>query len=130
MECRAQIVTTDPLTVHFSLLQPASAEEPLWVPRVLQPLGAFVSAELHDGAGAIVWKTERPKFQPKLAPSSPAAYVELDPGYSHGVILALEGAKIGAGQHSLTLTYQNLQYRGFAGHDLGEQTCTTTIKVP
>lgn len=130
MECRAEIVQRDPLTVHFSLVQPPGASRSTWVPRVLLPLGAFVAAELRDASGAVVWKTERPKFHPKLDPSSAAAYVELDPGYSHGVVLAFEGARLPAGEHTLTLTYANLQYRGFQGHDLGEQSCTVTFRIP
>ena len=130
MECRAEIVQRDPLTVHFSLVQPADASRSTWVPRVLLPEGAFVAAELRDARGAVVWKTERPKFHPKLDPSAPAAYLELDPGYSHGVMLALEGARVPAGEHSLMLTYGNLQYRGFPNHDLGEQSCTVTLRIP
>jgi hypothetical protein len=130
MECRAEIVQRDPLTVHFSLVQPAGGTHSTWVPRVLLPVGAFVAAELRDASGAVVWKTERPKFHPKLDPSTAAAYVELDPGYSHGVVLALEGAQVPPGEHSLVLTYGNLQYRGFPNHDLGEQSCTVTVRIP
>jgi hypothetical protein len=130
MECRAEIVQREPLTVHFSLLSPPGAPGPTWVPRVLLPVGAFVAAELRDGSGAIVWKTERPKFHPKLDPASAAAYVELDPGYSHGVILTLGSPPLGGGEHALTLSYGNLSYRGFAGHELGEQTCTVMVRIP
>jgi hypothetical protein len=130
MECRAEIVQRDPLTVHFSLVQLAGAVHSTWVPRVLLPVGAFVAAELRDPSGAVVWKTERPKFRPKLNPSTAAAYVEIDPGYSHGVVLALEGAQVPPGEHALVLTYGNLQYRGFPNHDLGEQSCTVTVRIP
>jgi hypothetical protein len=130
MECRAEIMQREPLTVHFSLVQPRDAPRSMWVPRVLLPVGAFVAAELRDASGAVVWNTERPKFHPKLDPASPAAYVELEPGYSYGVVLALEGARLGAAEHALTLSYTNLQYRGFAGHELGDQSCTVTVRIP
>lgn len=129
MQCRAELVERAPLTIHFSLVHPATAAEPTWVPRVLQPLGAFVVAELRDATGAVVWNTERPKFHPKLDPESREAYVELDPGYSHGVVLVLRGAELGAGAHTLHLTYRNLQYRGVAGHALGDQACAVTLPI-
>jgi hypothetical protein len=130
MECRAEIMQREPLTVHFSLVLPHDAPRPMWVPRVLLPLGAFVAAELRDGGGTVVWNTERPKFHPKLDPAAPAAYVEIDPGYSHGVVLVLEGVRPGSAEHSLTLSYGNLQYRGFAGHELGDQSCMVTVRIP
>ena len=130
MECRAEIVQREPLTVHVTLVQPRDAPRSTWVPRVLLPVGAFVAAELRDGSGAVVWKTERPKFHPKLDPAAANAYVEIEPGYSYGVMVVLAGAPLGAAEHSLTLSYANLQYRGFAGHEVGDQSCTVTVRIP
>jgi hypothetical protein len=126
--CHAWIAGGAPLSFHFVLSSPAAAAEPLLVPRVLAPLGAFVTVEVRDRAGALVYETRPPKFTPKLAPDSREAYVSIDPGYGYGTAFVDERATLAPGEYEITIAYSNLYFRGFAGHSLGEQRCSTTVR--
>jgi len=120
MHCVAMVMQKQPLTIYFSLVNPADASAALAVPRVLLPVGAFVKVEIRS-KDQVVFATHQPKFSPKLRPDQPEAYLALDPGHGHGVVLELEGVALSRGDYTIHLVYSNLQYRGFTGHDLGEQ---------
>jgi len=126
--CHAWLVEGSPFSFHFALSNPASATAPLWVPRVLEPLGAFVAVQILDGAGAVVYETNPPKFTPKLDPESRDAYVALDPGYSHGTTFVDERVALAPGDYDVKLIYSNLYFRGPAEHPLGEQRCSTVVR--
>jgi hypothetical protein len=120
MHCVAMITQKQPLTIYFSLYNPADASAVLYVPRMLVPVGAFVKIEIKAG-DQVVHATRQPKFSPKLPPDRQEAYVALDPGHGYGVVLAPEGVSLPRGDYAIHLTYSNLQYRGFSGHEIGEQ---------
>lgn len=120
MHCLATITQKQPLTIYFSLYNPADAGAVLYVPRVLLPVGAFVKVEIRSGE-QVVYATRQPKFSPKLRPDKQEAYVALDPAHGHGVLLELEGVSLPRGDYMIHLQYSNLQYRGFTGQELGEQ---------
>ena len=128
MHCLMEIVNTHPLTLHFNLYNPPEAAAPVYVPRSLKPLGAFVQAEVRDRDDAVVHKTQPPKFAPKLDASQAMSYVAIDPGYSYGVLLEFDDLPLPPGDYRMEVSYSNLQFRGFPGHDLGDQRCQTSIR--
>ena len=122
-----EIAGTDPLTVHFSFYNPW--DEPVYVPRLLTPLGAFVRLRITDADERVVYETLVPKLKPKLHPSDPESYHALEPGYTYGAVFTLEdeAANLASGDYRLHVTYTNLLWQGFEGHHLGEMTFETTI---
>jgi len=54
-------------------------------------LGYFISLEVFDQDSLQVYQTYRPKVKPKLDPSRAESYIALEPGYTCGISLALEG---------------------------------------
>jgi hypothetical protein len=129
MECLAAIVTTHPLTMHISLHNPPTATSSIHVPRSLKPLGAFMHVKVSDRSGALVYETQLPKFAPKLETSHAESYVEIEPGYSYGVLLECDAPPLQHGYYRVEVSYSNLQFRGFAGHFIGDQRCYTSIII-
>jgi hypothetical protein len=74
-----------PLTVHFSLVNPADSEHELRVPATVAPL---VTLSVYDAAGP-VYEQERPKLRLKLDPASAESYVVLQPGQTFGAVLTV-----------------------------------------
>ncbi len=98
MNYLVNIISAQPLTLHFSLHNPAQAGGATLVPRMLEPLGAFVSVVVRGSEGNEVCRTHPPKFTPKLKPSQASSYMELEPGYSYGVVLVVEDCELRPGQ--------------------------------
>src|SRR5437870_872365 len=92
MQCLVAITRTRPLTVHFSLYNPPGSEGPVYIPRLLVPLGAFVSLKVTDLLDQVVFETFPPKLNLKLHPSRPESYFALEPGYTYGVVLEAKDA--------------------------------------
>lgn len=127
MQCVATVEKTTPLTIHVSLRQDAGASAPVLIPRVLEPLGTFVTMSIVDGAGAVVFETRPLKFTPKIAPSDPRAYVELDPGYAWGRTFVLDRAALGAGRYQLQVEFSNLFFQGPPDRPAGALSCDTSV---
>lgn len=127
MQCVATVEKTTPLTIHVSLRQDADATGPLLVPRVLEPLGTFVSMSIIDDAGEVAFETRPVKFTPKLAPSDARAYVELDPGYAWGRSFVLDRAALGAGTYELQVEFSNLSFQGPTDRHVGALACGTRL---
>lgn len=129
LECLVAILATDSLTLHISLHNPGTAAAPVYVPRSLKPLGAFVRVEVRDLDGAVVYATQRPKFTPKLEPLHVDSYVEVEPGYSYGVLFECTTVSLPSAEYRVDVSYSNLQYRGFPGHFIGEQVAHRSISI-
>lgn len=129
MEYLTAVVERQPLTIHFSLLNPTGAPAAIWVPRMLEPLGAFVTVTVRDGMGAVVCQTHRPKFTPKLKPSADDAYLELVPGQSHGALLTVDDCALAPGAYRVTVGYTNLDYRGTTARPIGALSYETTLAL-
>lgn len=130
MEALVSVLSGRPLRFHFSLHN--DGDRAVVVPRWFGPLGAFVTAELVDADGALVYETPATKFKPKLSPTAPASYVSVEPGHTVGAVFALDvedDLDLKAGLHRLDLTYSNLQYRGYAGNDFGSVTVTASVEL-
>jgi hypothetical protein len=120
LELLVAVVATRPLTVHVSLHNPATAAGPVLVPRPLTPLGAFVTLAVVDGRGSVVWESRRPKLGLKLHPDRRESYLELDPGYSHGVVVRSDGVTLPDGPCELRVSYSNGPYTGPSEAPIGE----------
>ena len=114
------VIRTEPLTIHFSIQNPDHVEDPVLLPRMLEPLGAFVSVVVYGPEGAEVCRTHQPKFTPKLKPSQADSYVELDPGYSYGVVFEIDDCKLPPGNYEMEVLYSNLDYQGTEERPIGE----------
>ncbi len=117
MHCLITVVAVHPLTLHFSLHNDAAV--PRCVPRLLTPLGAFLSVTVRDAKGAVVYQTETPKMKLKLDPSRDASYLELEAGYSYGAVFVLEDATLLPGDYHLDIAYSNAQFQGTFGVPVG-----------
>ena len=116
LEAVASVRGTAPLSVHFALLNPPGAGEPISVPRVLLPAGAFVTVEVRGAAG-VAWSSPKARVGGlKLDPDAPTSYVDLPPGYSWGALVVFDGAFFQPGDYMLRLEYESTPYDGPA-HD-------------
>jgi hypothetical protein len=129
MNYLVHIIAAQPLTIHFSLHNPEQADGATLVPRMLEPLGAFVSVVVRGPGGDEVCRTHPPKFTPKLKPSQESSYVEIEPGYSHGVVLVVEDCELSPGHYEVDVSYSNRDYRGPDGSAIGELTHTETLPL-
>ena len=121
------VVATTPLTLHVSLLRDAGAVDAAWVPRLLEPLGAFVSVTVHDGDGTLVLETHPPKAKPKLDPDDDASYLPLDPGHTHGAVL--EVGDVPAGTYRVTVAYSTFGYDGTEERPVGDLSPRCEVEV-
>ena len=128
MQYLAVILQASPLTIHFGFYNPEDSEDPCYVPRMLDPLGYFVSLDVRDGKTS-VYRTERPKVRLKLHPDRAESYHALEPGYTHGIVFEIDDFEPDPGSYSLKLTYSNRQFNGFPGHPLGEMTYKATLPL-
>jgi hypothetical protein len=127
MRCLVAVVQARPLVLHFSLYNPPESASPAWAPLSLEPFGAFIAVEIRDAAGTVIYASHRPKWTPKLRPDCSESYVRLDPGYSHGVLLEVPVGAVSPGALTLEVSYSNLGYQGFPGHQVGQQTCQASV---
>lgn len=121
------IIQTSPLTLHFGFHHPAESESPVSVPRLLTPLGYFVSIVITGEKKQIVYESDRPKVKPKLHPARPESYLQLEPGYTYGVMLEVEDFQPARGVWQMTVTYSNREFQGFAEHPIGELIYQTNL---
>jgi hypothetical protein len=121
------IIQTDPLMIHFCLHNPQKSAEPDYVPRLLGPLGFFIRIQVTDEEEQTVYRSTIPKVNLKLHPSKPESYQLLEPGYTYGIVLAVEDVRLDPGNYRLHLTYSNLEFRGFPGYSLGELKFANTL---
>ncbi len=128
MEYIAEIVQNAPLTVHFSLCNPAKASGPVYAPRLLAPLGYFVKIEVSDG-NKIVFLVREPKADFKVRTDQDEAYVVLNPGYTHGIAFVLDDFKPDVGYYQLRLSYSNREYTGAPDAPVGELSYRTEVPM-
>ena len=129
MNYLVNIIGAQPLTLHFSLHNPEQAGGATLVPRMLEPLGAFVSVVVRGSEGNEVCRTHPPKFTPKLKPSLASSYMELEPGYSYGVVLVVEDCALAPGNYEVEVSYTNRDYRGPDGNAIGALTHAKTLPL-
>ncbi len=129
IELLVEVLDTDPLRLHVSLQLPDAAAEPVWVPRLLRPVGAFVRVDVRNTAGDSVFATDVPKFKPKLKPSRNDSYLPLDPGYSYGTVFDLDLDEITRGAYLIEVSYTNLDYQGTEDRPVGELTLSTSCEA-
>ena len=127
MMCLATLLTTRPLVLQVSLFNPQEALGPIFVPRSLQPLGAFIRLQLTDFRSTIVHETSLVKFAPKLHPSRPESYVALEPGYIYGAVFECPIPELSPGDYRLKIRYSNLEFQGYPGGEIGKQQCDTSL---
>lgn len=129
MQYVTAILQTRPLTIHFSLYHPADSDEPAYVPRLLEPLGAFVGIEVLGAGDRVVYESPSVKLRLKLDPSNAESYWLLEPGYTYGAVLTVDSdeLQLSRGEYELELRYSNLEYVGFDDHRLGKMTHETTL---
>ncbi len=125
--CQAWLLDEPQFAFYFALGNPNTANSAVLVPRVLAPLGAFVSVKIVDSSGQSVYETNPPKFTPKLDPQSHDAYVSLEPGYGYGTTFVDPAVSLPAGTYDVKISYSNLYFRGFTEHQLGEQRCSCVL---
>ncbi|WP_306911964.1 hypothetical protein [Arthrobacter sp. B3I9] len=119
------VLATAPLRVHVSLHQPDTADEVAWVPKLLAPAGAFITLVVRDPAGETRFETHPPKIKPKLRPDDDDSYLGLEPGYSYGIVLAVDLPQLAGGAYLLEAGYTNRGYHGTSGRPVGEIALTT-----
>lgn len=117
MHCLIMVAAVQPLTLNFSLHNDSNL--PAYVPRLLTPLGAFVSVKIRDAKGIVVYHTETPKMKLKLDPLLDASYLEIEAGYSYGAVFVLDDAILVPGDYHLDIAYSNAQFQGTSGVPVG-----------
>ena len=117
--CLLRILSGRPLRVHFSLVNPPETEQPVRVPAVLGPVGAFVELQVRDADARLVYETERPKLKLKLDPRRPSSYLALQPGYSFGAVLELDPDELWLepGDYLVRSSYDSHEYSGPEGEE-------------
>ena len=123
----ASVLTTEPLQVHVSLANPEGAPGSVAVPRGLGPLGAYIRLELRSTSGAVLCRTHRPKFSPKLRPGEDSAYVALEPGTSWGAVFTWEDCSQVPSAGQLSVAYANEDYQGTAALPVGALSLETLL---
>jgi hypothetical protein len=86
---------------------------------VLAPLGLFVSIEVLDRDEQVLYESSRPRVKWKLDPADAESYQTLQPGYSFGVVLVVDGVDLRSGEYRLRLAYSNKPYLGTADRPVG-----------
>jgi len=127
MQYLVALTQTRPIAIHFSFYQPPEREAPVYVPKLLGPLGAFVQVEVRREKKGVVYQSQKPKINLKLHPSRAESYHLLEPGYTYGIVLQVEELQLEPGDYQLYLSYSNLPFQGFPGYTLGELSYSTTL---
>lgn len=127
MQYLVSITRILPLTIHFSLYNPHDSDGPVYIPRLLGPLGYFVSLEITDEDNKVVYHSEKPKAKLKLHPSRSTSYQALEPGYTYGIVFEVEDFRPTPGRYEISIAYSNQEFRGFPGNELGQMTYLTKL---
>lgn len=129
--CLLHVVGGRPLSVHFSLVNPAEAEAEVRVPALLGPVGAFVTIEVADADGRPVYGSQRPKIKLKLDPSVRESYVVLRPGNTYGILLVVDRDDLWLepGEYTVRATYSNREFTGPSDDPIGAQNCSATADL-
>jgi len=117
MRCLVTVCRVRPLTLHFALHNDAGVSS--HVPRLLGPLGAFISVAITNLRGESVFKVDAPKTRLKLDPSRETSYFELEAGYSYGVVLDITEALLAPGKYNLDIDYSNGPFQGTSSTPVG-----------
>jgi hypothetical protein len=127
MDYLVSITKTNPLTLHFSFYNPDEAEAVVYVPRILGPLGYFITLEISDQYDEVVYETQKSKINLKLHPERESSYHALEPGYTYGNVFEVEDFVPVPGTYHIVLTYSNEEFKGFADNPLGAMTYETKL---
>ena len=127
MDYLVSIVRPSPLVIHFSFHNANGDAMPAFVPRLIGPLGYFISLEITAENGAVVYETFKPKIKLKLHPDRQESYLALESGYTYGSVLTVEDFSPSPGAYRIALAYSNEGFRGFPGHALGEMRYRTEM---
>jgi hypothetical protein len=120
MEFVAAITRSRPVSVHFSLHNPDDADGPVWIPRVLKPLGVMLKVEVRTDRGELVYENPTVRATWKLRPEDPASYQALEPGYTFGVVVTLADFQPEPGRFKVQLAYANEPYTGTSERKVGK----------
>jgi len=127
MEYLTRVVRSRPLTIHFCLFNPQRTGRPVYIPRTLGPLGVFVTLEVRDASGELVYDGPTVRATHRLAPSDPGSYHELEAGYTFGVMLEVDDFDPPAGEYQLRVQYANRPFSGTPSTPVGALTFETTL---
>lgn len=128
LELRASRLVRGARHLHVGLVNPAAADASRLVPRLLTPLGIWITVAVFDRSGAVIWESTRPKAGLKLHPMRRESYLELAPGYGYGVDLQLpdvppeEAAEI-------RVSYSNEPFTGPRKQPIGTLEYTTIVRL-
>jgi hypothetical protein len=123
----ATVVGTAPLTVHFSLHNPAETNHPVAVPRTLAPLGVFVRGTVRDAKRRVVYDGPDVRATHRIDPGSPTSYLDLGAGYTFGAVFEFDEVNLPAGDYVLTLSYANDPFLGTPEKPVGPVRLKATL---
>lgn len=126
MEYLVSIIKTSHLIIYFSFHNPEHSAETAYVPRLLEPLGYFITVEIFDQDNNQVYQTYCPKVKLKLHPSRSKSYQAIEPGYTYGIAIEIGDFTPKPGIYKVSINYSNKEFRGFTGNPLGEMTYQTS----
>ena len=129
MEYLTRVLGSRPLTIHFCLYNPAQTNRPVYIPRVLGPPGVFVTVEISDAAGKVVYEGPTVRATHRLDPADPASYRELEAGYTAGVVLEVNDFEARAGRYEVRLKYSNRPFMGTPTTPVGTLTHEATLAL-
>jgi hypothetical protein len=129
MKYLVAVLQATPLMIHFSFHHQEAAAAVAYLPRLLRPLGYFVSVKITDSQDAVVYASDKPKIKLKLHPERAESYYALEPGYTYGCVLTIADFTAQAGNYHATVTYSNQDFRGFPDHNLGEMSHTARLTL-
>ena len=129
MNYLCEVASTRPLAIHFSLSNPANSGGPLFVPRVLGPLGLFVRVTVKDERGRVLVEPPAIRGTWKLDPADQRSYLALEPGYTFGALFLIDDAPTGPGTFRLLVEYSNAPYTGTPGTPVGKLSFKRELEV-
>ena len=127
MHYMVTVLGIHPLALNFSLHN--DGDLPRYVPRLLTPLGAFVSVTIRDAKGAVVYQTETSKIKLKLDPSRDLSYLELESGYSYGACFVFDDTTLVTGEYHLEFAYSNGEFQGTSSAPVGVLAYQTQVPL-
>lgn len=132
MEYLTRIVCARPLTIHFCLYNPPETARPVAIPRTLAPLGVFVTLEIRDSSGNVVYDGPTVRATHRLSPTDPGSYQELESGYTFGVMLEVDDFDGPPGTYEVRVRYTNAPFSGTPSTPVGSlrYEATLAFEVP
>jgi hypothetical protein len=127
MEYLTRVVCSQPLTIHFCLYNPSRTARPVFIPRSLGPLGVFVTLEIRDASGNVVFDGPTVRATHRLAPSDPDSYRELEAGYTSGVVLEVDDFDPPPGAYEVRVQYTNRPFEGTPSTPVGPLACEARL---